>query len=137
MDTLTPEQRHKNMSRIRAKNTKAELLLRRALWKNGIRYRKNVCDLPGKPDIVITRCKIAIFVDGDFWHGNEAENLHQRLDTNKKYWIEKINKNKERDKEVNDLLTEQGWLVLRFWESEIKKNISSCVSKIISYIPYV
>lgn len=137
MDRLTPEQRHKNMSRIRSKNTKAELLLRKALWKKGIRYRKNVSSLAGKPDIVITRCKIAIFVDGDFWHGNPKEKLQQRLDTNRNYWMKKIEKNKARDKAVNEELTENGWLVLRFWESEIKKDLDSCINTVLSYIPYL
>ncbi|MBM6731416.1 very short patch repair endonuclease [Megasphaera stantonii] len=137
MDRLTPEQRHKNMSRIRSKNTKAELLLRKALWKKGIRYRKNVANLTGKPDIVITRCKIAVFVDGDFWHGNPKEKLQQRLGTNRNYWIEKIEKNKARDKAVTEELTENGWLVLRFWESDVKKDLNACVDKILSYIPYI
>ena len=137
MDRLTPEQRHKNMSRIRPKNTKAELLLRKALWKKGIRYRKNVANLTGKPDIVITRCKIAVFVDGDFWHGNPKEKLQQRLGTNRNYWIEKIEKNKARDKAVTEELTENGWLVLRFWESDVKKDLNACVDKILSYIPYI
>lgn len=78
-----------------------------------------------------------MFVDGDFWHGNPKEKLQQRLGTNRNYWIEKIEKNKARDKAVTEELTENGWLVLRFWESDVKKDLNACVDKILSYIPYI
>lgn len=135
MDVLTKEQRHKNMSHIRASNTKPEIMLCKALWHIGIRYRKNYKKLIGKPDIVITRCKIAIFVDGDFWHGKNMDVIEKQVQSNRTYWLTKIRRNRERDAEVNDALTEQGWIVLRFWESDIKKQLGQCVSQILDYVP--
>lgn len=135
MDNLTKEQRHKNMSHIRASNTKPEIMLRKALWHRGIRYRKNYKELIGKPDIVITRCKIAIFVDGDFWHGKNMDDIEKQVQSNRTYWLPKIRRNRERDAEVNDALTEQGWIVLRFWESDIKKHLEQCVAQILDYVP--
>lgn len=135
MDVLTKEQRHKNMSHIRSSNTKPEIILRKALWHRGIRYRKNYKGLTGKPDIVITRCKIAIFVDGDFWHGKDMAVIENQIQSNRIYWLPKIRQNKERDVEVNDALTEQGWIVLRFWESDIKKRLEQCIEQILDYVP--
>ena len=136
MDDMTKEQRHKNMSHIRSKNTKAEVLLRKALWHRGIRYRKNYKELPGKPDIVLTRYKIAVFVDGDFWHARgHQDNPGEQVSSNQEYWQKKLKNNVERDKEVNDELTEEGWLVLRFWESDIKKHLDDCVDQILQYVP--
>ena len=123
------------MSRIRAADTKAEVLLRKALWEKGLRYRKNYASLPGKPDIVLTRQKIAIFVDGDFWHARgHQDNPGEQVATNKEFWQKKLARNVERDKEVNDELTEAGWLVLRFWESDILRDLSSCINYIENYI---
>lgn len=135
MDDLTQEQRHRNMVNIRSTDTKPELLLRKALWHNGIRYRKNYDKLPGRPDIVITRCHIAIFVDGNFWHGKDFEENEHKIKGNRDYWIRKIRRNKERDSEVNDILTSEGWIVLRFWESDIKKDLPGCVKQVLSFIP--
>lgn len=132
MDVLTKEQRHKNMSHIRCKDTKPEIKLRKRLWQLGIRYRKNYKNIPGKPDIAITKCKIAIFVDGDFWHGRDLD----RIQTRREFWIPKLQGNKERDKQVNDELTEMGWLVLRFWESDLKRDFDNCVQRIVDEIPY-
>lgn len=123
------------MSHIRASNTKPEIMLRKALWHRGIRYRKNYKELIGKPDIVITRCKIAIFVDGDFWHGKNMDDIEKQVQSNRTYWLPKIRRNRERDAEVNDALTEQGWIVLRFWESDIKKHLEQCVAQILDYVP--
>lgn len=135
MDVLTREQRHHNMSRIRAADTKAEVLLRKALWKKGVRYRKNYNALPGKPDIALTRQKIAIFVDGDFWHARGHQgNPGEQVAANKEFWCKKLARNVERDKEVTDELTELGWLVLRFWESDIKKDLAECVKAIEKYL---
>lgn len=115
MDVLTKEQRHKNMSHIRAKNTKAEVLLRKALWHRGIRYRKNYKKLPGSPDIAITRCHIAVFVDGDFWHARgHQDHPGEQVRSHSGFWQKKLKRNVERDKEVNEELTSMGWLVLRF-----------------------
>lgn len=135
MDVLSPEQRRKNMQSIPQKDTKPEVLLRHALWSKGIRYRKNYANLPGKPDIALTRQKIAIFVDGDFWHARgHQDNPGEQVASNKEFWQKKLARNVERDKEVNDELTEAGWLVLRFWESDIKKDLSGCIRQIEEYL---
>ena len=136
MDDMTREQRHKNMSHIRSKDTKPEVLLRKALWKRGIRYRKNYAVLPGKPDIALTRYKIAIFVDGDFWHARgHQDSPGEQVASNKEYWQKKLRNNVERDKAVNDILTEDGWLVLRFWSSDVMKHLDECINQILQYIP--
>ena len=135
MDVLTKAQRRKNMQRIRSKDTKAEILLRKALWHKGIRYRKNYKLLSGKPDIAITKHRIAIFVDGDFWHARGYEERPgEQIATNKSFWSSKLKRNVERDRYVNELLLEQGWLVLRFWESDIKKDLETCVKTVLKYL---
>lgn len=129
------EQRSYTMSRIKGRDTKPEIMLRKALWHKGIRYRKNYRKLPGTPDIALTRQKIAIFVDGDFWHARgHQDNPGEQVRSNKEYWQKHLGRNVERDKEVNDALTEEGWLVLRFWESEIRRNLSRCLEQIVGYI---
>lgn len=136
MDDMTPDQRHKNMSHIRARDTEAERMLRRALWRKGIRYRKNWQRLPGKPDIALTRYRIAVFVDGDFWHGRGHEqDPGSQVATNTEYWRRKIGRNVERDREVNDALLAAGWLVLRFWESDIKRDADGVLNSILAYLP--
>ena len=133
-DVLTKEQRKKNMQHIRSKDTKAELLLRKALWHKGLRYRKNVKSLPGTPDIVFTKQKIAVFVDGDFWHARgHKDKPGEQVATNKEFWRKKLADNVERDRFVNDALLEQGWLVLRFWESDVKKDLNKCVNEILQF----
>ena len=129
MDDLTKEQRRKNMQHIKAQDTGIEVKLRKALWNKGYRYRKNVNDLPGKPDIVLTKYKIAIFCDGEFFHGKDWEVLKPRLEksNNSQYWIDKILRNRERDDEVNKQLLFQGWTVIRFWGKDIQKNVEECV----------
>ena len=130
MDDLTPEQRKKNMRAIRSKDTTIELALRKALWQRGIRYRKNYKGLIGKPDIVITKYRIAVFCDSDFWHGYDWENRKARIKSNQNYWIPKIERNMKRDREVTATLVEQGWIVLRFWEHTIRKELEECVEDI-------
>ena len=130
MDDLTPEQRKKNMRAIRSKDTTIELALRKALWQRGIRYRKNYKGLIGKPDIVITKYRIAVFCDSDFWHGYDWENRKARIKSNQDYWIPKIERNMKRDREVTATLVEQGWIVLRFWEYTIRKELEECVNDI-------
>lgn len=129
MDVLTKEQRRKNMQQIHSKDTKIEVLLRKALWARGYRYRKNYNALPGKPDIVLTRYKIAIFCDGEFFHGKDWEVLKPRLEksNNSQFWINKISRNRERDDEVNKRLLFEGWTVIRFWGDEIRKKLDECV----------
>lgn len=135
MDVLTKEQRHKNMQHIRATDTKPEIMLRKALWHHGIRYRKNYSKLPGTPDIVITKFKIAVFVDGDFWHARgHREHPGEQVKSNENYWRNRLSRNVEHDREVNDTLTEMGWLVLRFWEGDIKHDIQSCINQILEYV---
>ena len=123
MDDLTPEQRRKNMQAIRSTDTSIEIALRTALWHRGVRYRKNYKQLPGKPDIAITKYRIVVFCDSDYWHGYDWENRHQRIKSNRDYWIPKIERNMARDKEVNEMLEAQGWIVLRFWEWQIRKHL--------------
>lgn len=130
MDNHTSEQRHKNMQAIKSKDTSIELLLRKRLWKEGIRYRKNYNRVCGKPDIAITKYKIAVFCDSEFWHGKDFEKSTERIGTNSDYWQLKIKRNIERDLAVNNALTEAGWTVLRFWGKEIVKNTDDCINKI-------
>lgn len=132
MDRLTKEQRSRNMSNIRGKNTSIELLLCKELRKRGFGYRKNYSKLPGKPDVVLTKYKIAVFCDSDFFHGRDWLSLEKRLSTgnNPSFWISKIERNMERDEENNRELTNMGWEVIRFWGSEIKKDVVSCVNEI-------
>lgn len=129
MDNLTKEQRRKNMQHIKSQDTKIEIKLRKALWRKGFRYRKNDKRLPGKPDIVLTKYKIAVFCDSEFFHGKDWEVLKPRLEkgTNSRFWISKIARNRERDDEVNKQLLFQGWTVIRFWGKEITKNVEECV----------
>lgn len=128
-DVLTKEQRHKNMQHIRSKDTKIELILRKALWHKGIRYRKNYAALPGKPDIVITKYRIAIFCDSEFFHGKDWESQKKRLlrGENGEFWVKKISRNIARDKEIDQKLGAEGWNVLRFWGADITKNTDECV----------
>ena len=131
-----PKTTHKIMSAIRSKDTKPELILRRALWQRGFRYRVAVKTLPGKPDIVFTKAKIAIFCDGDFWHGHNwalrgIPSLDDELAGYSEYWQNKIRRNIDRDHKNTSKLENNGWIVLRFWESDIKKNTEKCVEEII------
>ena len=119
------------MQHIRSVDTKQEIRLRKTLWNLGLRYRKNVSKLPGKPDIVFRKYKVVIFVDGDFWHGKDINKIRQQVKTNKDYWIPKIERNIQRDKEVNALLAEEGYEILRFWDSDVKSDLDSCVKKIL------
>jgi DNA mismatch endonuclease, patch repair protein len=132
MDRLTKEQRHKNMRRIKSKDTSIELKLRKALWQKGHRYRKNYKKLPGTPDIALTKYQIAIFCDSDFFHGKDWEVLKPRLERGKNsdFWIRKIIRNREWDDEVNKKLLFMGWTVIRFWGEDILKRTDECVSVI-------
>lgn len=128
-DNLTVEQRKKNMQHIKSKDTKIEVALRKALWKKGLRYRKNYANLPGKPDIVFTKYKVAVFCDSEFFHGKDWEVLKPRLEKakNSEYWVKKISRNRERDEEINKRLLFLGWTVIRFWGKDILKNTEECV----------
>lgn len=132
MDDLTKEQRRKNMQHIRSKDTKIEILLCKALWHRGIHYRKNYSSLPGRPDIVLTKYKIAIFCDGEFFHGKDWEIQRKRIEksNNSGYWISKIERNIIRDEDINKRLKAMGWVVLRFWGKDIKNNTEGCIKTI-------
>ncbi len=122
------------MAHISLKNGKAEMILAKLLWHSGIRYRKNYKRLPGSPDIAITKHKVAVFVDGEFWHGQNWEERKGRLRSNREYWIEKIEENMARDRRNNDSLSEMGWKVIRFWEKEVLKDPDLCLKKVLSII---
>lgn len=132
MDRLTREQRHRNMSNIKNKNTSIEVKLRKALWKKGYRYRKNCNYLPGKPDIVLPKYNIAIFCDSEFFHGKDWDALKEQLErgNNANFWIKKISRNRERDNEINKQLMFMGWTVIRFWGKDIEKDVDQCVKVI-------
>ena len=126
----TQEQIHYNMQRVKSKDSEIEKILRNALWNKGYRYRKNVKDVFGHPDIVFKSKKVAIFCDSEFWHGYDWEHKKQEIKTRQDFWIPKIERNMQRDKEVNLKLSEEGWTVLRFWGTEIKKQTENCVKEI-------
>ena len=130
MDRLTPEQRSKNMRAVKSKDSEIELLLRKELWSRGLRYRKNVKTVYGHPDIAFIGKKIAVFCDSEFWHGFDWEHRKNDIKSKQDYWIPKIERNIERDKEVNRELESDGWIVLRFWGKEIKKNLKECADVI-------
>ena len=127
MDNLTKEQRRKNMQAIKSSGTKPEITLAKALFARNYRYRKNNKKVFGKPDLTLKKIKLAIFIDGEFWHGKDWETRKHSLKTNQEYWIPKIERNIKRDQEVNAELLKQGWKILRFWSKEINKNLESCI----------
>ena len=126
MDKHTPEQRRKNMQAVKNKDSQIELLLRKELWARGLRYRKNVNRIYGKPDIVFIGKKVAVFCDSEFWHGYNWEERKKDFKSHQEFWIPKIERNMERDAEVTAKLESEGWTVLRFWGNEIKKNTAQC-----------
>ena len=126
MDKHTPEQRRKNMQAVKNKDSQIELLLRRELWSRGLRYRKNVNRIYGKPDIVFIGKKVAVFCDSEFWHGYNWEERKKDFKSHQEFWIPKIERNMERDAEVTARLESEGWTVIRFWGNEIKKNTAQC-----------
>ena len=126
----TPEQISYNMKKVKGKDSAIELMLRRELWSRGIRYRKNVTSVFGKPDIAFIKKKVAVFCDSEFWHGYDWENRKSDFKSHQEFWIPKIEKNMRRDADVTQRLTDEGWTVLRFWGKEIKKNPSLCADRI-------
>lgn len=127
-DVLTPQQRSYNMSRIKSRETGPEIRLRKLLFAKGIRgYRTNY-GIPGRPDIVFTRLKIAVFIDGCFWH--KCPKCFKKPATRSKFWMDKINSNVKRDREVNEILKKAGWKVIRLWEHEINETPAKAVDKI-------
>lgn len=130
----TTSARSSLMSKIKGKDTKPELLLRKALWKINIRYRLHNRELPGNPDIVNKKCKMVIFVDGEFWHGFEWEKKKQKIATNRTFWIPKIERNMQRDRENNEKLIAMGYKVFRFWEKSLKSEMEKCITEIVAYL---
>lgn len=126
MDNHTPEQRKKNMQAVRNKDSAIEVALRKELWSRGIRYRKNVKTVFGHPDIAFIGKKVAVFCDSEFWHGFDWENNRDSIKTRREFWIPKIERNMQRDKEVTQKLESDGWIVIRFWGKEIKKQTKEC-----------
>lgn len=126
MKKKTREQISYNMSHVHGEDSKIELLLRQELWKRGLRYRKNVKTIYGKPDIAFIGRKIAIFCDSEFWHGYCWAESKEQIKSNRDFWFPKVERTIDRDKEVNEKLNSQGWLVLRFWGKEIIQSPSHC-----------
>ena len=118
------------MQAIRATETRDEILLAKALWHRGHRYRKNDKTVFGKPDLTFKRHKLAIFVDSEYFHGKDWDTAKHRIQTNRDFWWAKIEGNMERDSQVNEELVKTGWKVLRFWSKEIRKNLANCINKI-------
>lgn len=130
---------HKIMSSVKSKNTRPEIALRKALWHRGLRYRVNYKDLPGKPDIVFKRAKVAVFCDGDYWHGHNwalrgLKDLDEELSGYSEFWTNKIRCNIQRNEEVNQQLAELGWKVVRIWESDIKNDVEQCAKEVRRWI---
>lgn len=132
MDVLTPEQRKKSMQHNRSENTSIELKLRKELWHKGYRYRKNYKKIPGSPDIALTKQKVAIFCDSEFFHGKDWEVKKPKLQNGKnaEYWINKIERNMRRDLENDQRLLCMGWTVIHFWGHDILKDTGTCVKVI-------
>lgn len=127
-DNLTPEQRSRAMSRIRRRDTRPELLLRRALWAAGVRgYRVDDRRFPGRPDLAWSRHRVAVFVDGGFWHGHPSA---YKPGSHGDYWDQKIRRNIERDRAADKSLREMGWLVLRLWDFDVRRNLADSLERI-------
>lgn len=131
---VTTEQRSYIMSHIRAKETQPEIQFRKALWNIGIRYRKNSKKLPGRPDVAIQKYKLAIFIDGEFWHGYNWAEKKDKVKSNRDFWIPKIERNIQRDLEVGAQLEAMGYTVIRFWEHQLKKSLPSCIAIVLGFI---
>lgn len=126
----TKEQISYNMKRVKNKGSKIEVMLMKELWSRGLHYRKNVNNIYGKPDIVFVSKKVAVFCDSEFWHGYNWEERKHDFKSHQEFWIPKIERNMERDREVTERLEADGWVVLRFWGNEIKKNLNECADKV-------
>ena len=126
MDRHSPEQRRRNMQSIKNRDSEIEILLRKELWRRGLRYRKNVNKVFGKPDVVFMSKKVAVFCDSEFWHGYNWEERKKDCKSRQDFWIPKIERNMERDREVTRRLEAEGWPVLRFLGNDIKKRLVYC-----------
>lgn len=130
MDRLTAEQRRKNMQAVRSTGSKIEKTLAKALFAKGLRYRKNDRTVFGKPDLTFKKYKLAVFVDSEFWHGKDWDKRKFDHKSNQEFWLAKIERNIERDNEVNEKLIAEGWTVIRFWGKDITKNLDKCINEI-------
>lgn len=130
MDKHTPEQRRKNMQAVKNKDSQIELTLRKALWERGLRYRKNVNKIFGHPDVAFIGLKVAVFCDSEFWHGHDWKNRKNDIKSNREFWINKIERNIQRDKEVTAALEADGWIVLRYWGKDIMARTSEIAEEI-------
>lgn len=130
-DNLTPEQRRYCMSRIKGKDTGPEVRVRSELHRRGLRFRKHVKDLPGKPDVVFPRAKVAVFIDGDFWHGYRFSSWEHKVSD---FWRKKISKNRERDGRDHQMLREMGWKVVRLWQHELEKDLEASIDRVVSTV---
>ena len=130
-DNLTPEQRSYCMSGIKGKDTGLEMRVRSELHRRGFRFRKHVKELPGKPDVVFTKAKVAVFIDGDFWHGYRFPAWEHKVSD---FWKQKINKNRERDRRNHRKLKEMGWTVIRLWQHDLERDFQECIERIIAAV---
>lgn len=128
-DNLTPEQRSYCMSRIKGKDTGLETRVRSELHKRGFRFRKHLKELPGKPDVVFTKAKVAVFIDGDFWHGYRFPTWEHKVSD---FWKTKISKNRERDAKNHRRLREMGWTVIRLWQHDLERDFEGSIGEIVS-----
>lgn len=130
-DNLTPEQRSFCMSRIKGKDTGLEMRVRSALHRRGLRFRKHVKDLPGKPDVVFRKARVAVFVDGDFWHGYRFPSWEDKVSD---FWKKKINRNRERDAANHRKLRQMEWTVIRLWQHEVEADFDACIDRILAAV---
>lgn len=130
----TTPMRSKIMGKIRGKNTKPELAFRKALYAKGYRYRIDYKKLIGRPDIVLKKYETVIFIDGEYWHGYNWAERKPKIKTNRAFWIAKIERNMQRDSEVNTELASMGYTIFRFWENDIKKNLEGCLQKVLTHL---
>ncbi|KUK48431.1 MAG: DNA mismatch endonuclease Vsr [Actinobacteria bacterium 66_15] len=130
-DNLTPEQRSFCMSRIKGKDTGLEMRVRSALHRRGLRFRKHVKDLPGKPDVVFRKARVAVFVDGDFWHGYRFPSWEDKVSD---FWKKKINRNRERDAANHRKLRQMEWTVIRLWQHEVEEDFDACIDRILAAV---
>jgi DNA mismatch endonuclease vsr len=134
MNNNVSGQKNKNMQEVKNKDSRIELMLRHELWVCGVRYRKNVTRIIGKPDIAFIGKRVAVFCDSEFWHGYDWEKQKEKIKTNREFWIPKIERNIERDKEITETLEADGWIVLRFWGNEIIKHVGACANVIVNVL---
>lgn len=130
----TTRQRSKTMAKIKGKNTKPEMMLRRALWAKNLRFRIHDKELAGKPDIIIKKYKLVIFVDGEFWHGYQWDKTKSQIKTNRAFWIPKIERNMQKDRSADRQLQDLGYTVFRFWADDVRKSLEACVNQVMLYI---